>query len=286
VEIEFDKMQGCGNDFLVIDRLAHAHPHVLSATDVQRLGDRRLGVGFDQLLIIDPPPPHGTGPWPDRRFAAAYRIFNADGTSAGQCGNGARCIAALLHERHGAGTAFHMLSPAGPVAARIEDDGTVAVSMGLPDTAPSTFPAGAAPDGAGGLVLDVNGETVTLRAVSMGNPHAVLMVDDLDRTPVARLGAALQQHRAFPDGVNVSFLQPVSRHDGRLRVVERGVGETPACGSGACAAAVAGMLAGMFADSVALALPGGRLVISWRGPGEDVWLRGAATRVFKGQITL
>lgn len=286
MELDFDKMQGCGNDFLVIDRLAHPHVDDLSSTVVQRLADRRLGVGFDQLLVVEPAPTQGGATWPGRRFAATYRIFNADGTSARQCGNGARCIAALLHERHGAGTAFDMLSPAGPVAARIEDDGTVAVSMGVPDTAPSTFPVGAGPGGAGGQVLDVNGETVTLRAISMGNPHAVLMVDDLDRAPVARLGAALQRHGAFPAGVNVGFLQPVSRHDGRLRVVERGVGETPACGSGACAAAVAGMLAGAFADSVALALPGGRLVISWRGPGEDVWLRGAATRVFKGQITL
>ncbi len=279
MDLPFDKMEGCGNDFLVLDGLRDAHLPELDAGTVRHLADRRLGVGFDQLLLIEPAP---TGSEPSARF----RIYNADGSRAGQCGNGARCVAALLRQQHDFPEEFTLLSPAGPMQARVGSDG-VAVSMGVPDFSPAAVPIDATPTADGRYRLDVVNETVTLGAVSMGNPHGVLLVDDVDTAPVARLGPAIQQLSAFPEGVNVGFLQILSDRRGRLRVFERGAGETPACGSGACAAAAVALRAGWFAgDAVRLALRGGELVISWPGEGRQLWLEGAARWVFRGQITL
>ncbi|MEM9384038.1 MAG: diaminopimelate epimerase [Pseudomonadota bacterium] len=280
MELNFDKMEGCGNDFVVLDLLERPHgPLLLSPSLIQGLADRRLGIGFDQLLLVERT---ASGAEP----TAEFRIYNADGSAAGQCGNGARCVAALLHERHDFPGEFTIGSPAGTIRARIEQ-GRVSVSMGVPEFAPAMVPIAAKPGPNGGYRLDVANETVTLGAVSMGNPHGVLFVEDVDDAPVEQLGPAIQQLDAFPKGVNVGFLQPLTDHRGRLRVFERGVGETLACGSGACAAAVVGLRVGKFVGGVVrLALRGGELVISWPGEGHPVWLEGATRWVFRGQVTV
>lgn len=280
MELTFDKMEGCGNDFLVLDFLDHpAPPQTPSPATIQALADRRRGIGFDQLLLV-------RAAEDAAELTARFEIYNADGSVAGQCGNGARCVAALLHERHDFPEEFTFGSPAGPIQARVTSD-HVSVCMGVPAFTPAMVPIAATPAADGRYNLDVVNETVTLGAVSMGNPHGVLFVEDVDKAPVEQLGPAIQQLSVFPAGVNVGFLELLSDHRGRLRVFERGVGETLACGSGACAAAVVGLAAGRFVGGeITLLLRGGELVISWPGEGHPVWLEGAARWVFRGQVTV
>jgi len=273
--LEFTKMHGLGNDFIVFD--APAADRIPDATELRRLAERHTGIGFDQALVLEPP----------RRPEAAvfYRIFNADGSEVEQCGNGARCIAALLHRRRHArsGEALVMESPGGLIRARVREDGLVSVDMGIPDFDPRSLPFEASAE-ADVYQLDVAGTEVGIGAVSMGNPHAVIAVASAASAPVGRLGPAIEHHPRFPRRVNVGFMEVVDRAHIRLRVHERGAGETLACGTGACAAVAVVRRHGRLDDTVAVQLPGGRLDIHWPGPGEHIWLTGPAEISFDGRV--
>ncbi len=274
-------MQGLGNDFLVFDAPAAADTH-LDSSRLRALADRHTGIGFDQALMLEPPRDAGSRVY--------YRIFNSDGTEVEQCGNGARCIAALLHARApDLGRDLVMGSVGGVVHARIRDDGLVSVDMGVPNFDPRALPMNAA-DGAGAAApalmysLKVDGVDVEIGAVSMGNPHAVLRVSDVKTAPVARFGPSIEHHPRFPKRTNVGFMQIVDRGHLRLRVFERGAGETLACGTGACAAVAVGRQQGLLDEEVRVDLPGGTAVVSWTAAGEHLWLTGPATTVFTGSI--
>jgi diaminopimelate epimerase len=272
----FTKMQGLGNDFVVFD--AVTQPLALTAARVRRLSDRRLGVGCDQVLVVEP----AHSPGADFR----YRIFNADGGEVEQCGNGARCVARFVHERgltHRRTIVFETL--AGPITTRLEDDGRVTVDMGVPRLEPAEVPF-EAPQRAIVYDLDVDGETVAVSVLSMGNPHAVQVVADVETAPVRTQGPKIERHPRFPKRVNAGYMQVVDRGHVRLRVWERGAGETPACGTGASAAVVAGRLRGLLDETVEVHLPGGVLTVSWAGEGSPVWLTGPAETVFHGDIEL
>ncbi|HHB11816.1 MAG TPA: diaminopimelate epimerase [Chromatiales bacterium] len=276
MKLRFTKMQGLGNDFVVLD--ATRGPLNLTPEHIRRLADRRYGVGCDQVLVVEPPPAA------DVEFG--YRIFNADGGEVEQCGNGARCFARYVRER---GLTHARRIPvqtrAGRIVLEVEEDGRISVHMGVPRLEPGAIPIRGAGPGPR-YQLEVDGQVVTLTAVSMGNPHAVVEVEDMDRAPVAELGPALERHPAFPHGANVGFMQLFGPRRVRLRVWERGVGETLACGTGACAAVVAGRLAQRLAERVEVELPGGRLEIQWPGPGSPVRMTGPAETVFEGEIEL
>ena len=271
--LRFSKMHGTGNDFVVLDLRdgAAAPTRALS----RALADRHAGVGCDQILTIEPPRSPGA--------VASYRVWNADGSNAGQCGNGARCIAAWL-VRDGSATrdTFVLDSPSGVHAVARVGDAGYRIDMGRPRFAPHDVPLAGFAQALDPYLLDIDGVSVAFGAVSMGNPHALLVVDDLDAAPVASLGAALQAHAAFPDSVNVGFAQLLSRGHVRLRVFERGVGETRACGSGACAAAAILVRRGDVARDVVVSLPGGDLRVGWRDDGAPITLAGPATFVFEG----
>ncbi len=276
-------MQGLGNDFLVFDAPAAADTH-LNSSRLRALADRHTGIGFDQALMLEPPRDAGSRVY--------YRIFNSDGTEVEQCGNGARCIAALLHARApDLGRDLVMGSVGGVVHARIRDDGLVSVDMGVPNFDPRALPMNAA-DGAGAAApalmysLKVDGVDVEIGAVSMGNPHAVLRVSDVKTAPVARFGPSIEHHPRFPKRTNVGFMQIVDRGHLRLRVFERGAGETLACGTGACAAVAVGRQQGLLDEEVRVDLPGGTAVVSWTAAGEHLWLTGPATTVFTGSIDI
>jgi diaminopimelate epimerase len=264
-------MHGIGNDFVVVDCRERALG--LDASAIARLGDRHVGVGFDQLLTIEPAR--------DASCAYRYGIYNRDGTEAGQCGNGVRCVAAWLARAGALGAGLTRLeSPSGPVAVELVDAARVRVDMGVPNFDPAAVPLRSIEADAYERVVD--GHAVRFGAVSMGNPHAVIAVDDVATAPVGEVGPALETHADFPDRCNVGFVQKVSRRELRLRVWERGVGETQACGSGACAAAVVMMRRGLVDAEVAVHLPGGTLNIAWAGPGQPVWMTGPAAFVFDG----
>ena len=272
--LRFCKMHGLGNDFVVVDNRDGAHR--FAPGQVRAWGDRCTGVGFDQMLVAEAP---GGG---EADFAV--RIFNRDGSEAGQCGNGMRCMA-LFARRQGliAGDEVLMETIGGSVRARILGD-TVTVAMGVPRFAPGEVPflAAAALDP---CVLDLGGgERVSIGTVSLGNPHAVLWVDEVDRARVTELGPRIQTSGRFPEGVNVGFAQRLDPVRIRLRVYERGAGETRACGSGACAAVVVGQRQGRLDHLVGVELPGGNLQVDWPGEGEPVWLTGEARHVFDGEI--
>lgn len=276
MRLAFSKMQGLGNDFVVLD--ATRQPIELDASRVRRLADRRYGIGCDQVLIVEPPRLSGT--------EFHYRIFNADGSEVEQCGNGARCFARFVRDR---GLTTHDEIPvgtaAGPIRLYLEPDGQVRVDMGVPELKPERIPFIAdAP--AIHYALEVEGETLTIGALSMGNPHALIQVEQVETAPVARLGPRVETHPRFPRRVNVGFMQVCAPDHLRLRVHERGVGETLACGTGACAAMVQARRAGLIAARARVSLPGGDLVITWDGPGEVVWMTGPATHVFDGEIAL
>jgi diaminopimelate epimerase len=274
MRLAFSKMQGLGNDFVVLD--ATEHPIALDQALARRLADRRLGIGCDQILLVEPPR------LPHTEFY--YRIFNADGSEVAQCGNGARCFARFVRDR---GLTEHDEIPvgtaAGPIRLYLEDAGQVRVDMGAPEFEPERIPF-LADQQALTYDLDVAGESLVIGALSMGNPHAVLPVEDLDTAPVARLGPSVESHPRFPQRVNVGFMQTLARDHLRLRVYERGVGETLACGTGACAAMVHARRCDLVDSRVRVSLPGGDLLIAWNAPGESVWMTGPAVQVFEGEI--
>jgi diaminopimelate epimerase len=272
----FSKMHGLGNDFVVIDAISQ--PVSLSSRQVLRLADRRRGIGCDQLLLVE------ASDRPDCEFR--YRIFNADGGEVEQCGNGARCFARFVRDK---GLSDSACIPVETRAGRIEliprDDGQVTVDMGVPQLEPAGIPF-RADVRAARYPLAVGEETVEIGAVSMGNPHAVLEVPRVESAPVARLGPLIEAHPRFPQRVNAGFMEVVDRGHIRLRVFERGAGETLACGSGACAAVVVGRVRALLDETVTVELQGGDLVISWRGEGEPVKMTGPATFVFEGRIEI
>lgn len=276
--LRFSKMHGIGNDFVIVD--CRTQPFALDASAIRLLGDRHFGIGFDQLLTIEPAT--------DPSCAFAYGIWNTDGTPSGQCGNGLRCVARWLGRAGAlADGATRLQSPSGPVAIELLGNGNVRADMGEPRFAPADIPLvvekHACDEKHFRYAIDVVGDDVDIGAVSMGNPHAVLEVDAVADAPVAVLGPQIEHAAAFPDGCNVGFAEIVSRSAIRLRVWERGVGETLACGSGACAAVAVLRQRGKLDAEVGVALPGGELVIRWEGPGHTLWMSGPATFVFEGE---
>jgi diaminopimelate epimerase len=276
MRIRFTKMHGLGNDFVVLDAINQAF--VPTPAQARWLADRHFGVGCDQILIVEKP---GT-PGVDFR----YRIFNADGGEVEQCGNGARCFVRFVHEQ-GLTQAreIRVETKSGIIAPRLEGDGQVTVDMGAPRFAPAEIPFTSDSD-APVQPLDVDGTSVEISAVSMGNPHAVQVVADVDTAPVAVQGPRIESHPRFPRRVNAGFMQVVDRHAIRLRVHERGAGETLACGTGACAAVVAGIRRDLLDSPVRVATRGGELSIAWAGPGTPVLMTGPATTVFSAEIDI
>jgi diaminopimelate epimerase len=273
MRIDFTKMHGVGNDFVVFD--APADESVLQPERLRSLADRRTGIGFDQALVLGGPKRADT--------AVFYRIFNADGDEVEQCGNGARCIAALLHHRGlTRNGAVALDSPVGVVRARIADE-CVSVDMGVPNFDPRSLPF-EAPLETDPYPLTVAGRTLEIGAVSMGNPHAVLTVPDVEDAPVATLGPAIERHPRFPKRVNAGFLQIIARAQVRVRVYERGAGETRSCGTGACAAVAVGRRRGLLDARVRVATRGGELQVDWQGPGENIWLTGLTQISFEGHV--
>lgn len=276
MRLKFTKMQGLGNDFVVLDLVSQRCN--LRPAHIRKLADRRLGIGCDQVLVVEPPQD------PDVDFR--YRIFNADGREVEQCGNGARCVARFVRDRRL--THHHKISvetSGGRMHLKVRKDKQVEVNMGPPrfDLADIPFTADQLADR---YTLDVGGEPVDIVALSMGNPHAVTVVDDLETAPVERLGPLIEAHQRFPEQVNAGFMQVLSEKEIRLRVFERGVGETQACGSGACAAMVAGRKLGLLGDRVTVHLLGGDLEIAWAGESHPVMMTGPATTVFEGSMRL
>ncbi|QAU24590.1 diaminopimelate epimerase [Dyella sp. M7H15-1] len=272
--LPFSKMHGSGNDFVVIDSRGGAL--VLSAATIRAMADRHTGIGFDQLLSVEPAR--------DGASVFYYGIWNADGSPSGQCGNGVRCVAAWLH-RAGAlplGKTVQIQSPSGPVAVRLVDAHHVMVDMGEPIFDPARIPFDA-PHASARYILEVDGQTLEIGAASMGNPHAVVVVDDLSAPALARLGPALTGHSRFREGANTDFVQKLSPRHVRLRVHERGSGWTLACGTGACAAMAVLRQRGEVEVQVQVDLPGGNLQIDWVGPGEHLWMTGPASFVFEGE---
>ena len=276
MKLKFTKMQGLGNDFVVLDGI---NQHIdLSSAQYRALGDRNFGVGCDQILLVE----RATQPGVDFR----YRIFNNDGSEVEQCGNGARCFARFVHARGLSDKREIRVETArGIIGPKLEDNGEVTVDMGAPFLLPAEVPF-VADAQAVVYPLDVNGKTYAITAVSMGNPHAVQVVDDVDAFPVGAVGAAIEVHPRFPQKVNAGFMQIVDRGHIRLRVFERGAGETLACGTGACAAVVAGILRGLLDDTVRVSTRGGELTIRWQGPGQPVLMTGPAVIVFEGEIEI
>jgi diaminopimelate epimerase len=276
MELKFTKMHGLGNDFVVIDAITQVV--TLTPSQIRHLADRRHGIGCDQLLLVE------KSDRPDSQFR--YRIFNANGGEVEQCGNGARCFARFVRAR-GLTSAdrIRVHTSAGLLELILHDDGQVTVDMGVPRLEPAAIPF-EANERAPLYALSVDGDAYQVGAVSMGNPHAILQVPHIDSAPVARLGPAIESHPRFPRHVNVGFMEVVSRNRIRLRVFERGAGETLACGSGACAAVVAGRIQGLLDDTVTTELRGGDLVVSWAGDDRPVLMKGPATFVFEGTIQL
>lgn len=278
--LRFTKMHGLGNDFVLLDLISQNV--TIREEQIRALADRRLGVGFDQLLVVEPPDDPSTD--------FKYRIFNADGAEVEQCGNGARCFLRFVRDR-GLTTKTHLRigTNTGTIEARLEADGNITIDMGEPILEPAKIPFVAdSPQIVYSLdvELPVCGTTkeIELTAVSMGNPHGVILVDDAENAPVSQLGPVLEHHERFPNRANIGFMQVISRKEVRLRVFERGVGETKACGTGACAAMVAGRLRGLLDDQVEIHLNGGTLNLSWAGAGHPVKMNGPACRVFEGRL--
>ncbi|MFO1320591.1 MAG: diaminopimelate epimerase [Burkholderiales bacterium] len=276
MKLRFTKMQGAGNDFVVID--ATREPLALSSDQIRFLCDRRFGVGCDQILVVERPRT------PQTDFH--YRIFNADGSEVQQCGNGARCFVRFVQD-HGltAKTEIRVETASGVIVPRLEGDGRVTVDMGPPVFEPARVPF-QAPMQAVTYPLDVDGTEREISALSMGNPHAVQIVADVDAAPVESEGPRIERHPRFPERVNAGFMQIVDRHTIRLRVFERGSGETLACGTGACAAAVAGITRGLLDSPVEVRARGGILTIRWDGADTPVMMTGPADTVFEAEIVL
>ena len=276
MRLRFSKMQGAGNDFVVLDGVRQSV--ALSPEQIRFLANRHFGVGFDQLLLVEPAKQTGV----DFR----YRIFNANGGEVEQCGNGARCFVRFVHEQGLTDKReIRVETLAGIICPRLEENGQVTVDMGVPILEPDRIPF--VSDSTDVVqTMDVAGQRVDITAVSMGNPHAVQVVDDVDTAPVATQGPLIEAHPRFPQRVNAGFMQIVGRQQIRLRVFERGVGETLACGTGACAAVVAGVLRGQLDSPVRVETRGGTLTIDWQGVGTTVSMTGPAVTVFSGEIEL
>lgn len=274
--LNFTKMHGLGNDFVVIDAINQTVD--LNAEQVRFLADRRFGVGCDQLLLVE------AAKSDEAEFR--YRIFNADGGEVEQCGNGARCFArfvvdkGLTHSQN-----IKVETASGLIVLNIEKDDQVTVNMGTPNLEPASLPF-EANQKAISYELELEGEFYSIAAISMGNPHVVLRVDDIKQAQVELLGPQIESHRRFPQRVNVGFMQVLAKDAINLRVYERGAGETLACGTGACAAVVAGQIQGWLNETVKVSLPGGALVIRWQGGDNPLYMTGPATYVFEGQIEL
>lgn len=283
MKLKFTKMHGAGNDFIVVDAISQDVS--LSTGQWQRLADRRFGIGADQILIVERP----TEPGVDFR----YRIFNNDGGEVEQCGNGSRAFVRFVVDKGlSKERSIRVQTMSGIINPRMEEDGSITVDMGAPRLEPVEVPFDAA--GLGGWAegedtlwpLPVAGKTVFVSVVSMGNPHAVQVVDDVDSAPVAETGPLIESHARFPKRVNAGYMQVVDRHHIRLRVYERGAGETLACGTGACAAVVAGIRRGLLDSPVRVSARGGELSIAWAGPGQPVYLSGPAVTVFEGEVEI
>lgn len=274
--LRFTKMQGLGNDFIVIDGISQRV--ALGRRQIRQLADRHFGVGCDQILLVEAPEK------PDVDFR--YRIFNADGSEVSQCGNGARCFARFVRDKRLTHKSEVVVETAsGLMTLTITRNGQVQVNMGVPRLEPAQVPFQALAR-AVTYPIDVAGAEYQISAVSMGNPHGVLVVENVDTAPVETLGPALESHPRFPERVNVGFMQVLNRGEIRLRVYERGSGETLACGSGACGAVVAGILRGLLDAQVNVHLPGGNLSIQWAGEGCPVIMTGPAVTVFEGQVRI
>jgi diaminopimelate epimerase len=276
MKLEFTKMQGIGNDFVVVD--AYTKPVFLSQSQIRRIADRHFGVGCDQLLMVERPTQSDT----DFR----YRIFNADGGEVEQCGNGARCFVRFVHDKGLSNkTEIRVETASGIITPALESNGQVTVNMGLPHFEPVVIPF-VADKMASTYQLTVADRELVISALSMGNPHAVQIVDNVDTAPVTQQGPLIESHARFPQRVNAGYMQILERQHIRLRVFERGSGETLACGTGACAASVAGIQLGKLESPVLVSMRGGELVIRWDGPNSPVWMTGPAETVFDGQIIL
>jgi len=274
--LRFTKMHGLGNDFMVVDLISQ-RVH-LSPEQIRYLGNRNTGVGFDQLLLVETPQS------PDVDFR--YRIFNSNGTEVEHCGNGARCFAKFVHDQRLTGKRdISVQTSNGRIMLKMRDDHAVGVDMGEPVLQPDQVPFEATTQ-APSYSLEQDGHNYTLGVVSMGNPHAVLVVDDVASAPVFELGSKLEQHPRFPNKANIGFMQIIDRNTIKLRVFERGVGETKACGTGACAAVVVGQQQGLLDTNVTTQLTGGNLAIQWQGPGHHLFMDGPAAHVYEGQIKL
>lgn len=267
-------MQGAGNDFIVIDGI---HQHIqLSAAQIKSLAHRQFGIGFDQLLLVES----------SNVADFKYRIFNADGSEVAQCGNGARCFVRFVVDQHL--TDKHEISvetASGIITPKLENNGLVTVNMGAPRFEPQQIPFTADAQSET-YMLDVHGQQVKISAISMGNPHAVQIVDDVETAPVQSMGSQIEVHPRFPERVNVGFMQIIDPHHIKLRVFERGSGETLACGTGACAAAVAGIQRGLLQSPVRVSARGGELHITWQGGTTPVFMTGPAVTVFQGEFDL
>jgi diaminopimelate epimerase len=276
MKFNFTKMHGLGNDFVVIDAINQSIS--LNSKQIQFIADRHFGIGCDQLLLVEKP---------DVAHADfRYRIFNADGGEVEQCGNGARCFARFVHDQGlTVNKQIPVITQAGLIVLTLENDGQVTVNVGQPAFEPESLPFLATEEQAT-YSLEIDGKIIIFSAVSIGNPHAVIQVDDIETAPVKELGAKIQAHESFPESVNIGFMQIIDRSHIKLRVFERGAGETQACGTGACAAVVAGRSRGLLDDTVEVSLSGGNLSIHWENKQNPVMMTGPATTVFSGTITL
>jgi diaminopimelate epimerase len=276
MRFNFTKMHGLGNDFVVIDAISQNVN--LTPAQFRFIADRHFGIGCDQILLVE----NATRPDADFR----YRIFNADGGEVEQCGNGARCFARFVHDKGlTRKTAIRVETASGIIEPGLEADGQVTVNMGMPRFAPEEIPFAAA-QRAPTYRLELSGGAVEVSVLSMGNPHAVKLVDDADAAPVAEEGPQIERHPNFPARVNAGFMQVLDRGRIKLRVYERGAGETLACGTGACAAVVAGIMRNLLDRQVRVSTRGGELTVRWQGEGQPVWMTGPAVTVFEGQINL
>ena len=269
-------MHGLGNDFVVIDAINQTI--ALLPEQIRFLADRHFGIGCDQLLLVEKPV--------NENADFKYRIFNADGGEVAQCGNGARCFARFVRDKQLTDkNEITVDTDAGQLILRFDAEGLITVNMGIPRHAPEKIPL-LVPDEALIYQTDVSGVSIAFAAVSMGNPHAVIQVEDVSNAPLESIGAQLECHALFPERVNVGFMQVINKQQINLRVYERGAAETLACGSGACAAAVVGIEQGLLDNHVRVGLPGGELKIEWQGRGFPVWMTGPAASVYEGQIQL
>lgn len=276
MKIEFTKMHGLGNDFVVLDGVRQ---HILLTPEqIRRIADRHFGIGFDQLLLVERPD--------DEDADFRYRIFNADGGEVEQCGNGARCFVRFVHDQGLTNKTEILVQTAGGIIKQsLETDGSVTVDMGCPRFHPPDIPF-LADQQALTYMLDIGTEKIDISALSMGNPHAVQIVADGDQAPVERQGPLIERHVRFPQRVNAGFMQIIGRDHIKLRVFERGAGETLACGTGACAAVVAGIMRGLLDSRVRVSMRGGDLIVDWKGGNSPVLMTGPAVVVFKGEIEL